>query len=438
MPKITGVSKFAKRLGFKVGDELITMGGYSVVDELDYLFYDNESEFTVGILRDGKREAIKVRKTRPLGLDVDWEMKPAVCKNHCIFCFVDQLPKGMRESLYVKDDDYRFSFISGSYVTLTNVTDDDIDRIIRLKLSPLYISVHAFDDDVRQFMLKNPNTRKLKKYMRRLGENGIKMHTQLVVVPGINDGKILEDSIRGLKAMKGVLSVAVVPVGLTEHRAKLAHLTAVDERNARETVALVEKLHTELDGFCWCSDEYYVKANIPVGEYSYYGAFDQIENGVGMLAEFKENFEYGMEECPDMALGKRVDFITGESFAPILRGYATELEKKLGITCKVHGIVNDFFGHTVTVAGLVTAADIINQTERGADAYVIPDNMLREFSDTFLDNKSVAEVEEALGAPIITVPHNGSDLQTTIARHFEEQDRILTCKFDGHGKLRNK
>ncbi|MDE6060509.1 MAG: DUF512 domain-containing protein, partial [Clostridia bacterium] len=341
-----------------------------------------------------------------------------VCKDQCIFCFADPIPKRMREHMYVKDDDYRYSFISGSYVTLTNVTDADIDRIIRLKLSPLYISVHAFDDDVRQFILKNPNTRKLKDYMKRLGENGIKMHTQLVVVPGVNDGKVLEDSIRGLHAMEGVLSVAVVPVGLTEHRAALANLKAVDEQNARETIALIEKLHIELDGFCWCSDEYYVKANAAVGECSYYGAFDQIENGVGMLAQFNENFEYCIDEVPDMKLGKRVDMVTGTSFAPILSTYVERLENKLGIKCKVHAVKNDFFGHSVTVAGLITATDIISQVERGADAYVIPDNMLREFSDTFLDNKSVKEVEDALGAQIIVVPHDGSDLAKLIAEHF--------------------
>ncbi|MDE5601604.1 MAG: DUF512 domain-containing protein [Clostridia bacterium] len=420
MPKITGLSKLAKRLGFKIGDELVRIGGYDVVDELDYLFYDNEKTFEVDVVRDGKQKTVRVHKKdgQQLGLEVDWQMKPVVCKNKCIFCFVDQLPKGMRDSLYVKDDDYRYSFISGSYVTLTNVTDADIDRIIRLKLSPLYISVHAFDDDVRQFILKNPNTRKLKDYMKRLGENGIKMHTQLVVVPDINDGKVLEDSIRGLHAMEGVLSVAVVPVGLTEHRVALANLKAVDEQNARETIALVEKLHIELDGFCWCSDEYYVKANAAVGECSYYGAFDQIENGVGMLAQFNENFDYCLDEVRDMNLGKRVDMVTGVSFAPILRTYVERLENKLGIKCKVHGVKNDFFGHSVTVAGLVTATDIISQVERGADAYVIPDNMLREFSDTFLDNKSIKEVEEALDAPIIVVPHDGSDLAKLIAEHF--------------------
>ncbi|MDE6302321.1 MAG: radical SAM protein, partial [Clostridia bacterium] len=182
MPKITGLSGYAKRLGFRLGDEVVRMGGYKVVDELDYLFYDNESEFSVDLVRKGKPKTVKVRKDRPLGLEFDWVMKPAVCKNHCIFCFVDQLPKGMRDSLYIKDDDYRFSFISGSYVTMTNVTDEDIDRIIRLRLSPLYISVHAWDDEVRKFMVKNPNTLKLREYMKKLGENGISMHTQLVVV----------------------------------------------------------------------------------------------------------------------------------------------------------------------------------------------------------------------------------------------------------------
>lgn len=422
MAKVTGLSKFAKRAGFKVGDVLLKMGGYDVVDELDYLFYDNENEFDVEILRKGKTKTVKVRKNQPLGLEADWDIKPAVCKNHCIFCFVDQLPKGLRESLYVKDDDYRFSFVSGSYVTMTNVTDADIDRIIRLKLSPLYISVHALDDGVREFMLKNPNTRKLRGYMQKLGENGILMHTQLVVVPGINDGAVLEDSIRGLRGIKGVQTVAVVPVGLTEHRAKLASLTPVDEKNARETVALVEKLHVELGGFCWCSDEYYIKANIPVREYAYYGAFDQIENGVGMLAEFDDNFRFGLDEAKTVNLNRRIVMITGTSFAPILEKYLPDIETKLGVECKVNAVENDFFGHSVTVAGLVTATDIINQAERGADAYVLPDNMLREFTDTFLDSKSVKEVEDALGAPIIVVAHNGSDLFKRITEHFENKN----------------
>lgn len=423
MPKIKAVSDLAKRLGFRVGDDVLRIGGYDMIDEIDYLYYDNEKKFSVDILRDGKQHTIKVHKKdgQSLGLEFDIDMKPVVCKNKCIFCFVDQLPKGMRSTLYVKDDDYRYSFMCGSYVTMTNVSEADIERVIRLKLSPLYISVHAWDDDIRTFILKNPNTRKLKDQMRRLGAAGIKMHTQLVVVPDVNDGKVLEDSIRGLHEVEGVETVAVVPVGMTGHRDKLPNLKSVDEQNAKDTIELVEKLHREYGGFCWCSDEYYVKAKMPIPDSTYYGAFDQIENGVGLLADFKDNFEYNLSEIGDCNLGKKIDFITGVSFAPYLEEYAKTLEKRLGIKCKVHAIINNFFGKSVTVAGLVTAGDIMEQLKDNPvpDAYVIPDNMLREFTDTFLDNVTVEEVSKALGAPIIVTAHSGSDLASKIKEQFE-------------------
>lgn len=425
MPKITKLNDIAKKQGFRLGDDVLRIGGYKMVDELDYLFYDNEKKFSVDILRDGKEHTIKVHKKegQSLGLEFAIDMKPVVCKNKCIFCFVDQLPKNMRPSLYVKDDDYRYSFMCGSYVTMTNVTEEEIERVIRLKLSPLYISVHAWDDDIRTYILKNPNTRKLPEQMRRLGANGIKMHTQLVVVPDVNDGNVLEDSIRGLHSVEGVETVAVVPVGMTGHRETLAKLKAVDEQNARDTIKLVEGLNAEYGGnFCWCSDEYYVKANIDVPSSSYYGAFDQIENGVGLIADWKENFEYSLSEVPTMNLGKRIDLITGVSFAPILKEYAKKLEVKLGLKAEVHAIVNNFFGTSVTVAGLVTAGDIIDQVGGvKSDAFVIPDNMLREFTDTFLDNKTVEEVEVALGAPIVVVSHSGSDTAQKIIERFEKQ-----------------
>ena len=421
--KIKTVSDFAKRQGFKVGDEVLRIGGYDMIDELDYLYYDNERKFSVDILRDGKPHTIKVHKKdgQSLGLEFDIEMKPIVCKNKCIFCFVDQLPKGMRSTLYVKDDDYRYSFMCGSYVTMTNVSEADIERVIRLKLSPLYISVHAWDDDIRTFILKNPNTRKLRDQMRRLGEAGIKMHTQLVVVPDVNDGKVLEDSIRGLHEVEGVETVAVVPVGMTGHRDNLPNLKSVDEQNAKDTIALVERLHREYGGFCWCSDEYYVKAKLPTPSSTYYGAFDQIENGVGLLADFDDNFEYNMSETEDCNLGKKVEFITGVSFAPYLEKYAKRLEEKLGIECKLHAIINNFFGTSVTVAGLVTAGDITAQLKDNPvpDAYVIPDNMLREFTDTFLDNVRVEELSKRLKAPIIVTAHSGSDIVSKIKEFFE-------------------
>ena len=424
MPKITKLNEIAKRQGFKLGDDVLRIGGYKMVDELDYLYYDNEKKFSVDILRDGKEHTIKVHKKdgQSLGLEFAIDMNPVVCKNKCIFCFVDQLPKNMRPSLYVKDDDYRYSFMCGSYVTMTNVTEEEIERVIRLKLSPLYISVHAWDDDIRTYILKNPNTRKLPDQMRRLGANGIKMHTQLVVVPDVNDGKVLEDSIRGLHTVEGVETVAVVPVGMTGHREQLAKLKAVDEQNARDTIKLVEGLNEEFGGnFCWCSDEYYVKANVKVPDGSYYGAFDQIENGVGLIADWIDNFEYSLQEAGDMNLGKRIDMVTGVSFAPMLKEYSKKLAQKLDLQVEVHAIINNFFGTSVTVEGLVTAGDMIEQLQGvKTDAFVIPDNMLREFTDTFLDNKTVKEVEDALGAPFIVVSHSGSDTAQKIIEHFEK------------------
>lgn len=421
MAKIVSVSKLAKKLGFEIGDDVLTIGGFKMVDELDYLYFDNDKKFDVTLLRNGQEKTIKVskREGESLGLEFNIEMKPYICKNHCIFCFVDQLPKGMRDTLYVKDDDYRYSFMCGSYVTMTNVKEEEIERIIRLHLSPLYISVHAFNDEIRKNMLRNPATLNLINVMRRLGKAGIKMHTQLVVCPGINDGEVLRESIIGLKGVEGVETCAVVPVGLTGHREGLDGLKPVDKQNAIDTIKMVEELHIKLDGFCWCSDEYYIKAGLKVGEASYYGAFDQIENGVGLIADFLDNYNYGLEECKDYKFNKSIGFITGTDFAPILRDTLKSLEQKLGVETQVYGIKNNFFGNTVTVAGLVTAKDIIEQVKDKKDAFVIPDNMLKEFEDQFLDGPTVKDLEDALGAKVIVVAHTGNDLFEKLVEEFE-------------------
>lgn len=422
MAKIKSISKLAKKQGFKISDEIKQMGGYKFVDELDFLYFDNEKKFDVLISRDGKDKLIHVSKKEgeSLGLEFEEEMSPYVCKNHCIFCFVDQLPKGLRDTLYVKDDDYRFSFLCGSYVTMTNVSDEEIDRIIRLKLSPLYISVHAYDNEVRKYILKNPHTEKLIDMMRKLGQNGIKMHTQLVICPGINDGKVLKESIEGLHSVEGVETVAVVPVGLTVHRDKLDALKPVDEQNAKETIKLVEELNEKYKGFCYCSDEYYVKAKLDVKDYQYYGDFEQIENGVGLIADFMDNYKYSLDEVEDCNLQKEIGFITGSDFAPILEKVFPDLEKKLNIKATVYGIKNKFFGESVTVAGLVTATDIIEQVKDKKDAFIIPNNMLREFSDAFLDSKKLSDLSKALGGDIIVVPHNGTNMARAIIDHFKK------------------
>ena len=426
MAKIKTLGRAARHAGLRVGDELTSLGGTPVEDVLDCLYYDGEENFDAEVVRGGKKRVFRIKKRadEPLGIELEEEMRPMRCRNKCVFCFVDQLPKGMRESLYVKDDDYRYSFISGSYVTLTNLSDGDVDRVIRLHLSPIYISVHAFDGEVRRRLVTNPNTDKLIERMEKLGANGIKMHTQLVVVPGINDGAELEKSIRGLHSVEGVESVAVVPVGLTAHREGLARLRVATKEESSEAVALTEKLNEEFGGFCWCSDEYYIKAGLPPREYGYYGDFEQIENGVGLFAEFYDNVDYELSERPDMRLGKKLALITGVDFAPYLKEKMKEVDAKLGTSSTVFGIINHFFGETITVAGLVTAGDIMAQADcTGMDAAVIPDNMLKEFGDVFLDNVTVSEVERALGVPVIVVSHSGADLVGRIAGFFRGEER---------------
>lgn len=425
MAKIVSLGKAGRKAGFREGDELISFNGVPVEDELDCIYFDGEEKFTAEVCRAGKRRTLRVSKHPDESLDIalDCEMRPMHCRNKCVFCFVDQLPKGMRDTLYVKDDDYRFSFISGSYVTLTNLSESQLERIIRLKLSPIYISVHAFSDDVRRKLVTNPASEKLIERMRKLGENGIKMHTQLVIVPGLNDGEELEKSIHGLHGIEGVLTVAVVPVGLTDHREGLANLRVATAEESSATVEQVERLNEEFGGFCWCSDEYYVKAGRPPREYGYYGDFEQIENGVGLFAQFYDNVDFELSSIEDMHLGKKVGFVTGVDFAPYLEKKLKEVDAKIGISSTVFGVVNNFFGQHITVAGLVTASDIIAQVDAaGLDAAVIPDNMLKEFGDVFLDNVTVAEAEHALGVPFIVVSHSGSDFVSRIAEFFRGED----------------
>lgn len=425
MPKITNLTPFAKRKGLKIGDEIVKIGGYPCVDILDTLYFDNEKKFDIVVYRDGKIKNIKIRKkeTKPLGIELE-EMETIRCKNKCVFCFVDQLPKGLRDTLYVKDDDYRLSFISGCYVTMTNVGEEEIERILRLKLSPMYISVHAFNDDKRVSLVKNPNTRNLINTMRRLGANGIKMHTQLVIVPEMNDGATLIESIEGLRGVEGVESVAVVPVGLTGHRDNLTQIRPVSKDEAVETIEHVEWLNNQYGGdFCWCSDEYYLIAEKPIPQDKFYGDFNQIENGVGLIADFISNLDYSLGEMEDCTLSGRATLITGKSFAPVLEVEKKKIETKLGLNLDVLGVSNAFFGTSVTVAGLVVGKDIVAQAEgKDTDVYLVPDNMLREFTTTFLDDTTVKDIETQLGKPVIVVQHNGSDLAEKLATYFKEHN----------------
>ncbi|MEG1613240.1 MAG: DUF512 domain-containing protein [Clostridia bacterium] len=406
MTKIFGFDKgsYAKRAGLKIGDSIVSICGHSIDDILDYIFFDGEENIEIVYVNmSGVQKTVKFKKPldKSLGIDFgeEFQLTPKRCKNKCLFCFVDQLPKDMRETMYIKDDDYRLSFVSGNYVTLTNISESDIKRIVDYRISPLYISVHAADDQVRKLLVTNPNTAHLMEYMKYFAENGISMHTQVVLCEGINDGAVLKNTLDTLYEMyPSVLSLAVVPVGLTSYRDGLYPLKPLSKQCVEETINTVEKFN-EGKNFCWCSDEFYIKAGREIPCYEYYDGFSQIENGVGLVATFRENVSeslLGLKQT-DMN-GKKIAFITGKSFCGELVSTLESIKQKLvNVEFKVFAINNDFFGDSITVSGLVVGNDILKQVEKGYDAYFLPRNMLKEFESVFLDGITIDEVASKLG-----------------------------------------
>jgi len=396
------------KAGIRAKDIIISLNGRPLEDELDLIFADSEEKVKIE-LTDRNIEIAK-KAYEPLGLifNKSLEIHPERCKNKCIFCFIDQLPEGMRDTLYIKDDDYRLSFITGSYITLTNLRDSDIERIIRYKLSPLYISVHAYDDEIRKKMTGNPNSLQMFNIIRKLGDGGIQMHAQIVLVKGVNDKEVLNETLRELLNLYPVIkTVAVVPVGLTRHREKLYPIVPLSSEDAEDAIKITEKINEKASekarrGFAWCSDEMYLRAGRKLPPYDYYGDFMQIENGVGMVRAFEDSLTFNVKGEGEYHL------VTGVSFYPILREIAERLSEASGASLIVHKIDNNYFGHTVTVAGLITAADIIGQLKGKVDGkkVLIPSEMLKEFEDVFLDGMSAGKLSEELNAEIIIVRDN--------------------------------
>lgn len=430
MAKIIAVQKggIGEELGMEIGDELLGFNGEQIVDVLDYAFYDSQEEFTLNLrTKQGEKVDIDIEKEEDesLGLELDEsvQLEPMRCKNKCLFCFVDQLPKGMRDTLYVKDDDYRLSFVSGNYVTLSNIGQKELDRIAKLRLSPLYISVHAFDREIKTKLVSNPESAKVFDKMDFLAYHGITMHTQIVLCKNLNDGKVLDKTLEELyKRYPSVKTVAVIPVGLTGHRQKLYPLESFGKEDAVKVIAQVEDFNKKAGGeFCWCSDEFYIKAEKQLPPYESYGDFDQIENGVGLCAEFKEEFLSALDEVGGSKAELNIASVTGQSFKDILKSLCEKLKDKYpNVNLRVKDIYNDFFGRSITVAGLITAGDIIKQFKDAPEYTIIPSNMLREFTDTFLDGITVSELEKALGTHIV-VSHGGEDYVKIIDRLCKEK-----------------
>ena len=420
----------AEHAGILPGGTLYFIDGNEICDILDYRFYETEKEVLL-LLRDaqGADREIKLRKGQYESIGLQFETylmdRQRSCRNKCVFCFIDQLPSGMRESLYFKDDDSRLSFLFGNYITLTNLSQREADRIIKMKISPINISVHTTNPEIRCRMIGNHFAGDCLRYLYQFAEAGIKLNCQLVLCHGWNDGEELERTLRDLLPLyPSVQSIALVPLGVTKFREGLTPLTPYTAETALEVVRAAERWGEQMqkqhgERICYAADEFYLKAGLPIPDAAFYGAFDQLENGVGLIANFREEFLFALEDVSGDEETHSGTLITGVSFAPFLEELLDGLRRKChNLTCKVAAIRNDFFGESINVAGLVTGGDILKQL-RGKELggrLLVPDTMLRHEGDLFLDNVSLKDLERELGVPVSVVPDDGGELLKLILR----------------------
>lgn len=412
----------------RVGDTLLAINGKEVIDVLDYKFFGYDPEVSVTVRTpDGLEHTVHVAKAEGQDLGLEFETylmdKPRSCANNCVFCFIDQLPKGMRRTMYFKDDDARLSFLLGNYITMTNLSDREIQRICDLHISPINVSVHATNPELRVKMLRNRFAGRCIDIMRRFAAAGIMMNCQIVCCPGLNDGSELERTMRELAEMyPAVHSVSIVPVGLTKFREGLYELKPFTPEHAGETIDLVtafgdkciEKFGTRL---FFCSDEMYICANRELPDDEFYEEHTQLENGVGMIrlleAEFKSALS--LSDKPD---GVPFSIACGVSVAPFFEKLVCAAREKYdNIDGRVYAIENDFFGHSINVTGLITGGDLINQL-KGKDLgerLFISQNMLRRDEMDFLDDVLLEDAVIALGVPIYPIGQDGFDLWDAIS-----------------------
>ena len=427
MVKILAVlpHSIAQKAGILGGDVLVAINQNEIRDVLDYRFYLTDTNVSITLLRNDKSYTVHINKGEydDIGLSFETPLmdKKHSCTNKCVFCFIDQLPPGMRESLYFKDDDDRLSFLHGNYVTLTNLKDEDIDRIIKMHISPVNVSVHTTNPELRVKMMKNKHAGEVLSYLDRMANAGIALCTQIVLCKGLNDGAELDRTLHDLiKYHPSLRSCAIVPVGLTKYREKLYPLEAF---SPEECAAVIEQVNA-YGNWClkeygtrifYCSDEFYVRAGLPLPSEDFYEDYSQIENGVGMLtsmrAEFDMELEYLDELLTDFHAPRTVSVITGMAAYAHISSLAKELtEKTNGLTVNVYPIVNNFFGESVTVAGLITGGDVVNQLKDKnlGDELLFPSVMLRADGDVFLDDMTPNELGARLGVPVRATESDGA------------------------------
>ena len=429
MVKIVSVDKGSRacNAGIMDGDILISINGREINDVLDYRFFLAEKSIALKLSRNGEEYEAVIRKMQydDIGLEFETPLmdKKHSCENKCIFCFIDQLPRGMRKTLYFKDDDSRLSFLHGNYITLTNLHDSDIDRIIEMHISPVNISVHTTNPELRVKMMHNKRAGEVLKYMRRLADAGISLCGQIVLCKGINDGDELDRSMRDLSLLfPAMQSVSIVPAGLTKYREKLYPLEPFSKEEAAKVIAQVdsfaEKMKAETGTrMFYCADELYLKAEIALPDEDYYDGYPQIENGVGMitstLTEFYDELDYIDEYLQDVSLPRKVSIATGEAAYCLMQAVALKLEERVaGLKVNVYRISNTFFGESITVAGLLTGRDMIEGL-RGkdlGDLLLFPENTLRADGDLFLDDMSPEELSQTLGVTAAAGHNDGAQL----------------------------
>lgn len=416
----------AKRKGIRCGDVLLSINDTPVLDLIDYEKLTAERGLKIDLLREGEPLTVVLRKDEyePLGLCFETTLmsRMQTCRNHCIFCFVDQMPKGVRSSLNVKDDDWRLSFIMGNYVTLTNVDDAEFARILARRVSPIYVSVHATDPAVRTKMMRNPTAGRILERLTALRDAGLRFHTQIVLCRGLNDGAVLQRTIDDLAALAPACgSIAVVPVGVTRFREGLPVLGTFD---AQQSAALIDEIEPLQQRFLqtlgtrlvFLSDEWYLNANRTLPDAETYEDFLQIENGVGLLRLFEEDFRYALDGRAPLKERRRFSIAGGTAAYP----FFAELYRILpayGVDVELYPIPNLWFGGNVHVAGLVTGSDLIAALSGKALSapLLIPHNMLRETENVFLDGMTLHDVERALGVPI---------------RSFTDGTEFISCLFE--------
>ncbi len=429
MVKIQSVVRgsISDRAGIADGDCLLTVNGNAIRDVLDYRFYLTDTTVRLELERNGAVFRVVLNKGEydDIGLEFETPLmdRKHTCKNACVFCFIDQMPKGMRKTLYFKDDDDRLSFLHGNYVTLTNLGEEDIERIIRMHISPVNVSVHTTNPELRVKMMKNKRSGEVLSYLPRLADAGIALCTQIVLCKGLNDGAELERSMNDLaKLYPSLRSCAIVPVGLTKYREGLYPLELF---SPRECANVIEQV-TAFGDRClkkygcrlfYCSDEFYVRAGLPLPSDAYYEDYSQIENGVGMLTSMESEFAFALEDLEDelskIQAPRVVSVATGAAAYEHIRALADRLTARVsGLEIRVHRIVNRFFGESVTVAGLLTGKDVCEQLigKDLGDELLFPAVMLKADEDVFLDDMTPRELSRRLGVPVKPSKNDGYEL----------------------------